>query len=166
MKLYIEIENGQPKNHPAFEENLLLAFGFIPAHWEEFIRVEKPETEVYKVLENKEPIYQKVNDVWTDVWFFRDMTVQEKQDKQQSVIYLFTSRPQAENWSAWYLDEISCEMVPPTPKPNPDQVKLDAGIFTVWCGAENNWKDTPERPTDGNRYRFDYFVWEWVQGVD
>ena len=30
MNLYIEIENGQAKNHPALESNLLEAFGSIP----------------------------------------------------------------------------------------------------------------------------------------
>ena len=29
MKLYIEAENNQPKNHPAFEDNLIQAFGQI-----------------------------------------------------------------------------------------------------------------------------------------
>jgi hypothetical protein len=166
MKLYIETENGQAKNHPAFEENLLEAFGRIPNHWEEFIRVEKPEAGAYQVLENNEPVYQKVNGAWTDVWLFRDMTAEEKQAKQQNTISMFRNRDQAENWLAWTLDEITCTMVPPIPRPNPDQTKLNANIFTVWCGAENNWKDTPERPSDGNRYKFDYSSWQWVQVVN
>jgi hypothetical protein len=33
MKLYIETENGWVKNHPAFENNLLEAFGSIPENW-------------------------------------------------------------------------------------------------------------------------------------
>jgi hypothetical protein len=31
MNLRIETENGQPKNHPALEGNILQAFGTIPA---------------------------------------------------------------------------------------------------------------------------------------
>jgi uncharacterized protein YfaT (DUF1175 family) len=51
---------------------------------------------------------------------------------------------------------------PPISRPAPDQTKLDAGIFTVWCGAENNWKDTPVKPADENPYKFDFFIWQWV----
>jgi hypothetical protein len=85
MNLYIEIENGVTKNHPALENNLIQAFGAIPAHWEPFIRVERP-TGIYQVLESNEVVYAKVNGVWTDVWAVRDMTAEEKTAKQQEVI--------------------------------------------------------------------------------
>ncbi len=160
MNLYIETENGQIKNHPAFEDNLLQAFGSIPAHWESFVRVERPVPGVYEVLESNEPVYAKVDGVWTDVWSVRQMTGEEKSAKQQATIDAFNSREQAENWSAWTLDEATCVMVPPIPRPEPDQSKLDQRIFTFWCGADNNWKDAPVRP-EGN-YKFDFFAWEWV----
>lgn len=166
MKLYIETENGQTKNHPAFEDNLLQAFGQIPDHWEPFVRVERPVTGVYEVLESAEPTYEKVDGVWTDVWSLRPMTAQEKADKQQATIDAFNNRPQAENWSAWTLDEATCTMVPPIPRPEPDQAKLDQGIFTFWCGADNNWKDTPAHPTDGGQYQFDFLAWQWVEVVN
>ena len=51
MNLYIETENGATKNHPAFEENLIQAFGSIPEHWEAFIRVEKPIPSLYQFVD-------------------------------------------------------------------------------------------------------------------
>jgi hypothetical protein len=163
MNLYIETENGAAKNHPAYENNLLQAFNSIPSHWESFIRVERPKLTVYQVLDNPEPVYAKVNDVWTDVWLVREMTAEEKTAKQQAIRNDFNDREQAENWSAWTLDEATCTMQPPIPRPAPDQTKLDAGIGTFWCGADSNWKDSPARPVDDNQYKFDFLAWQWVQ---
>jgi hypothetical protein len=162
MNLYIETENGQTKNHPAFEYNLIQAFNSVPEHWEPFVRVEKPTPSVYQLVD-AEPTYQKINGVWTDVWNLRDMTAEEKLAKQQAVRDAFNNRPQAENWSAWVLDEATCIMEPPIPRPDPDVEKMKAGIMTYWCGAENNWKDTPVRPTDGKQYNFDFLAWQWVE---
>lgn len=162
MNLYIQIENGQPVNHPAFEDNLLQAFGEIPANWEPFVRIERPIPSAYQVLEAVEPTYEKVNDVWTDVWAIREMTVLEKTTKQQAVIAEFNNRAQFENWSAWFLDEETCTMKPPIPRPDFDPVKVEQGISTFWCGADNSWKDTPVRPVDGGQYKFDFFAWNWV----
>jgi hypothetical protein len=78
MKLFIQIENNQPVNHPAFEENLLEVFGKILDNWEEFVRVEKPKVDVYKVIDPNFSEYKKVDGVWTDVWSVRDMTDEEK----------------------------------------------------------------------------------------
>lgn len=163
MNLYIEIENGQTKNHPALEDNLIQAFGEIPSNCEPFIRVERPVLGIYEVLDSEHPTYQKVNGIWTDVWALRSMNQAEKDAKQQAVRDAFNSRPQASNWSAWVLDEATCMMVPPIPRPAPDQAKLDQGIFTVWCGADVNWKDTPAKPNDGKQYKFDFFAWIWVE---
>jgi hypothetical protein len=166
MNLYIETENGVTKNHPAFEDNLLEAFGEIPANWETFVRVPMPIPSVYQVLASNESTYSKVDGVWTDVWALREMTAEEKAALQQSVRDEFTAFRQAENWSAWILDEATCTMVPPIARPAPDQTKLDAGIHTFWCGADNNWKDTPARPVDDNQYKFDFLAWQWVQVVN
>lgn len=157
MNLYIETENGVNKNHPAFEENLLQAFGSIPAHWEPFIRMERPMLNVYQVLESQEAVYTKVDDVWTDVWTVRNMTAEEKTAKQQAVITAFNTQNQASNWSAWTLDETTCTMQPPIPRPAPVE-----GVLIMWCGADNNWKEVPARPVDDNQYKFDFFVWNWV----
>ena len=156
MNLYIETENGNPINHPAFEDNLLQAFGAIPAHWEPFKRVERPTLSVYQVLDSQESTYQKIDGVWTDVWALRDMTSEEKSAKQQAVRDAFNTREQASNWSAWTLDEATCTMQPPIPRP--ERIK---GVLVFWCGAENNWKIAPNRPTDDKEYKFDFLAWQW-----
>jgi hypothetical protein len=159
MNLHIETENGQAKNHPAFEDNLLQAFGAIPAHWEPFTRVERPTPGGYQTIDQNKPVYAKVDGVWTDVWTVRDMTAEEKAAKQQEVRDAFNSRPQAENLSAWTLDEATCAMVPPIPRPEPVEGKV---VF--WCGAAANWKEVPARP-EGN-YKFDFLAWQWVEAVN
>ena len=159
MNLYIETENGVTKNHPAFEDNLLQAFGAIPEHWEPFIRVERPTLSTYQVLDSQEAVYAKVDGIWTDVWTMRDMTTEEKATKQELVRSLFNEREQAENWSAWTLDEATCQMVPPIPRPAPIE-----GVLVMWCGADANWKEAPARP-EGN-YKFDFFAWQWVEIVN
>ena len=164
MNLYIEIENGTTKNHPALEVNLIQAFGTIPEQWEPFTRVERPVPSVYQVLESDTSVYAKVNGVWTDVWSLREMTAEEKASRQQALRDAFNSRYQAENWSAWTLDEATCTMVPPIPQPARDEVKLNSGICTYWSGADNNWKDTPVYP--GGDYKFDYIAWQWVPVVN
>jgi hypothetical protein len=156
MNLYIETNsNENPINHPAFEDNLIQAFGVIPEHWETFIRVEKPIPTVYQIFDNQNPTYQKIDGVWTDVWALRDMTDEEKLAKQQSIRDEFNSREQASNWSAWTLDESTCTMQPPIPRPD-----IVEGVLVFWCGADNAWKEAPARP-EGN-YKFDFFAWQWV----
>lgn len=161
MNLYIETENGVTKNHPAFEDNLIQAFGAIPEHWEPFTRIERPTPGLYQVLDSEEPTYAKVNGVWADVWTIRDMTAEEKAAKQQAVITAFNSREQAENWAAWVFDEATCSMQPPIPRPDPVE-----GLDIRWCGAENNWKEVPVKPVDENQYKFDFLAWQWVQVVN
>jgi hypothetical protein len=158
MNLYIEIENGVTKNHPAFEDNLIQAFGQIPEHWEPFVRVERPVPAIYQILDRNEATYQRVNGVWTDVWSLRDMTAEEKSAKQQIVKDQWAARDQAENWSAWTFDEATCSFVPPVPRPAPVEGKI---LF--WCGADNNWKETPPYPQDSKQYRFDFFTWTWAE---
>lgn len=160
MNLYIETENGATKNHPAFEDNLMQAFGEIPAHWEPFTRVERPTPSVYQTMDSNEPVYTKVDGVWTDVWTVREMTAEEKTAKQQAVITAFNTRDQASNWSAWTLDEATSTMQPPIPRPAVDEAKIAAGIMTFWCGVDANWKDTPVRPE--GEYKFDFIAWAWV----
>jgi hypothetical protein len=168
MNLYIETENGAVKNHPAFEHNLMQAFGSIPAHWEPFIRVERPTPTMYQVLESNEPVYTKINDVWTDVWLLREMTTQEKEDVRQAAIKAkkeaWAARVQVENWSAWVFNEEAIKYEPPIPRPDPDVTKLDQRIYTFWSGADANWKDTPVRP-EGD-YTFDFIAWQWVEAVN
>ena len=170
MNLYIETENGQVKNHPAFEDNLIQAFGRIPEHWVPFERVERPVLGEYEVMVAEDPTYELVDGIYKDVWHKRDMTAEEREAKKQAAIQdvkdFWAARPQAENWSAWVLNEEALKYEPPVPRPEKDQTKIDAGIFTYWCGADNNWKDAPAKPVDENQYAFDFLAWQWVQVVN
>jgi hypothetical protein len=175
MNLYIRIKDGQPFEHPIFEDNFCQAFPDIdvnnlPPEFAKFERVECPEIGLYQVLEFQESTYQLVDGVYKDVWLVRDMTAEEKETKKQISIKsaqdFWKSREQAENWSAWVLNEETLKYQPPIPRPEIDQIKLDAGIKTFWCGADNNWKDTPTLPTDGKEYKFDFIAWEWVEVVN
>lgn len=154
MTLYIQIENGQPVNHPAFEENLLQAFGAVPENWELFVRVEQPIPALYEVLVSDVPSYQKVDGVWTDVWEMRAMTSEEVAAKQQAVKDAWATREYAENWSAWTFDEATCTFVAPTSRPEGQNYR--------WCGADNDWKQTPAYPEAGGPYKFDFAQWIWV----
>ena len=79
MNLYIEVENDLPKNHPAFENNLIEAFGEIPSNWVPFIRVDIPKIGVYEIYEGV--TYELVGNVYTDKHHIRQMTDTEKAEK-------------------------------------------------------------------------------------
>jgi hypothetical protein len=130
MNLYIQIENGNPVNHPAFEDNLIQVFGSVPDNWEPFLRVTPLNPDVYEVLEN---VYSKVDDMWTDIYTLRSMTAEEIADKQQAVRAEWASQPDASNFTTWVLDEETCSMIPPIPIPD------EAGKVFQWSGSENNW---------------------------
>jgi hypothetical protein len=155
MNLYIEVENGQAKNHPAYEDNLINAFGSVPDNWESFVRIEKPTIDVYQIFNSEEPIYQKINNVWTDVWSIRDMTDEEKTSKQQQTKDLWAAQPNISNFDAWIFNEQTCSYQPPTPCPT------DRAVF--WQGTTNLWVDLPQRPTDGKIYKLDFATATWVE---
>ena len=134
MNLYVETENGAIKTHPAFEDNLIQAFGSVPTHWEPFTRVERPVPAVYQVLQSEEAVYTKVNGVWTDVWTVREMTAEEKTAKQQAVITAFNEREYASNWSTWTLDEATCLMQPPIPRPPQLKARSYSGAAQMQIG--------------------------------
>jgi hypothetical protein len=161
MNLYIETENGQIKNHPAFEDNLIAAFGSVPEHWELFVRVPKPEVSRYEVVDPSESRYEKVDGVWMDVWTVRPMTELEKTNYQQSFKDTWATLPNYQNFVAWVFDEDTCWYKPPIPRPEPIE-----GVTVLWCGSDNNWKEAPARPVDDNQYKFDFFAWQWVQVVN
>ena len=156
MKLYIQTENGQTVNHPAFEDNLIAAFGGVPDHWKPFVRVERPTLGVYETLESEQPAYQMVDGVWTDVWTVRPMTDEEKAAVHQQVIDSWALRPNAFNFTAWVLDEATLMMVPPIPRP------VEEGKIFRWSGADNNWKEAPAKPEGEGQYVFDFAQWAWV----
>jgi len=182
MELYIRIKDGQPFEHPIFGDNFRQAFPDIdtnnlPTEFARFERVERPVLGEYEVMVSEDATYELIDGVWKDVWHKRDMTAEEREAKdeairqerlasKQAIQTAWAARPQAENWSAWVFNEETLVYEPPIPRPEKDQTKIDAGIMTVWCGADNNWKDTPAKPVDENQYKFDFLAWQWVQVVN
>lgn len=114
MNLYIETENGKPKNHPAFEENLLQAFGVIPDNWVSFVRVERPVIDVYEVYEGV--TYELIGDSYNDVHHVRQMTEEEKTIKQNQVIVEWSN-----HFPSWVFNEDKCAFEPPVPYPQDDK---------------------------------------------
>lgn len=136
MKLYIEIENNQPKNHPAFENNLLEAFGEIPEHWVPFVRVGCPALNVYEIYDGA--TYEIVNGVYTDVHHIRNMTVDEKLNLQNAVKQNWNT---TSNYLSWIFDEETCKFIPPISYPSDGQ-------NYIWDEETLNWiKFIPPEPT-------------------
>jgi hypothetical protein len=156
MKLYIETENGKVKNHPAFEDNLIAAFGAVPEHWVSFERVEKPLLNVYEVWISQDPTYELVEGVYKDIWHKRNMTTEEVSEKQQKIKDTWASNPDVEYFSAWTFDEATCEFVPPVPQP-------DDGKQYFWQGITASWVELPQRPNDGKKYKLDNASATWVE---
>lgn len=155
MNLYIEIQNGVAQNHPAFEDNLIQAFGSIPPNWQPFMRVEQPVLTTYQILESNVSVYTKVNDVWIDVWSVRDMTADEINAKQQSEKDRWATLPDRDNFSAWTFDETTCKYKAPTPKPT-------EGKF-FWQGTTLTWVSRPAYPTDNKTYKLDFASATWIE---
>jgi hypothetical protein len=159
MNFYIQVKDGQPINHPAFEQNILQAFKEIPLDWEIFVRVERPSLGAYQFLAKDEPSYKKVDGVWTDVWDVQELPADEILAKQNIVKNAWASRRQFENWATWVFNEASCAFEPPIPAPKNDPE--DEKIWR-WRGSENNWVEEPPYPLDVGTYIFDHFAWQWV----
>ena len=157
MKLYIQIENDQPINHPVFEDALMQAFGAIPTHWELFTHVERPVATVYQIFDSEEATYAKLNNVWTDVWAIRNMTNAEKAIKQQKVKDAWAALPSRDNFAAWMFDENTCMYEPPIPRPKNDAEYL-------WQGTTGSWVSRPVYPNiNGKMYTLDYAAATWIE---
>ncbi len=159
MNLFIQIENGNPVNHPAFEDNLVEAFGVVPENWEVFVRVEPPVLNDYQKFDEPSVTYEKVDGVWTDVFHVKDMTAEEKaiahQNKIDEYKAVWEKLPQRDNFSTWTFNEETIKYEPPIPRPTDREV--------IWSGANNGWVDKPQKPDDGKTYRLDFYTSSWVE---
>lgn len=164
LNLFIQVRDGLPINHPAYELNLLDAFGKVPDDWEPFIRVPNPAAENSSILlTHPEPVYRKIDGVWQDVWFYRDKTAEELESERQArlapVIAQFARHPYAHNFTAWVLNEDLLRYEPPIPRPS------GPGLYR-WSGPDNNWKLAEPVPRDGKQYYFDFDNWVNVEITD
>ena len=82
MNLYIEIENGQPINHPIYEDNLFQAYVDInlnrDTRFKPFIRIPHPQ-EFLGNFQVWDSTYITADNglSYTDSWYIRDMTPEE-----------------------------------------------------------------------------------------
>jgi hypothetical protein len=116
MKLYIQIKEGVPFEHPLMEENFVQAFPSIdvnnlPEEWSVFERVAEPTVGVYELIESCS--YQIVEGVVKDVWVTRNMTTEEKLEQQNKV----KSRWSGVRLASWIFDEATCSFKPPVAMP-------------------------------------------------
>lgn len=167
MRLFIQIRDGQPFEHPILDENMREAYPHIdqnnlPDTFAEFIRVPPPVLGHFEVYEGV--TYEKVGDYYTDVHHVRQMTEAEKADKIQAM------KP-GDNWrwdeeklrwlaplmpttgGPWRFDIQAGDWVIATEPPFPSWVLRDDGLVYV--------APVP-RPQDGQRYRWDEPTLSWV----
>lgn len=136
MNLYIRLVDGQPFEHPIFEDNFRQAFPNIdtnnlPSNFARFTRVAPPAIGVYEVYEGC--TYERQDDgSYMDVHATRAMTDAEKTAKQDAVKAGWA----ATGYASWVFDEDTCTFNPPTPY-----------------------------PTDGNAYQWDEESTAWVEVV-
>jgi hypothetical protein len=163
--LYIKIVNDTPVEHPVFAQNLLEAFpgiateDFVTLGYVPFVRVELVVPFNKRFLKTE---YEKVDGIWTDVHYFRDLSPEEVAAQaafiKSSVDDWWAKRPFANNYTAWVYDETLGRYVPPFPMPKD-------GKFYRWSGKDNNWKEAEPFPQDGKKYTFDFDNWVNVEVV-
>lgn len=164
MNLYIETEDGVTKNHPAFEDNLIQAFGSVPERWKPFIRVEPPVVGLFEVCDC---VYELVNGVYTDVPNVRPMTAEEKAAK---IAEARTRLP-----TNWTLNEETLRPIPP-PRPTVkgeypykfnmetnQWVEADVPPLPSWIPSEDGLRYVPPIPRPEGQYRWDEPTLSWIK---
>jgi hypothetical protein len=132
MNLYIQLQNGEPINHPIVEENLRQAFpeldlNNLPETFARFERVPAPGIGVYEVGEGS--TYEWVDGIVKDVHHVRAMTAEEQTAKQDATK---AEWQQNNGFASWTFNEETCRFDPPVPYPAD-------GKFYVWDEPATNW---------------------------
>lgn len=123
MKYYIRIKDGLPFEHPILESNFKRAFPDIdvnnlPPEFAEFERVKKPDLGVYEVYEGL--TYEWVDGVVKDVHNIRQLTNEEKTEKQNQVKADWAET----GFPSWIFNEETCNFDPPIPYPEDDSINV------------------------------------------
>jgi hypothetical protein len=150
MKLHIQVENGQPVNHPALDSNLLQSFTTIPENWEPFERLQPPPLGVYE--KNQTVSYQKIGGFWTDVFACEQMTQEEITAKQNMVKAAWAAGP---NYKTWIFDESICQYIPTIHMPQD-------GKRYLWRESDESWVVVTPAP-EGERWWFNVETAAWEQ---
>ena len=164
MNLYIETENGVTKNHPAFEDNLIQAFGSVPERWKPFVRVAPPSVGLFEVCE--ECVYELVDGVYTDVHNVRPMTDEEKAAK--------IAEARASLRPNWTLNEDTLQAIqPPRPtvkgeypykfdRETNQWVMSNVPPFPSWIPSEDGLRYVAPTPKPEGQYRWDEPTLSWI----
>jgi hypothetical protein len=132
MNLYIQLENGEPVNHPILEDNLRQAFpemdlNNLPETFARFERVPGSGVGVYEV--NEGITYEWVDGIVKDVHHVRAMTPEERTVKQDAVK---TEWQRIGGFASWIFNEEKCRFEPPSPYP-------EDGKIYVWDESTTSW---------------------------
>ncbi len=142
MRLFIQVQNGQPYEHPIVELNFKEAFPSVnvdslPPEFARFIRVAKPDLGPYEI--NQRVSYGLVEGMagtYTDIWECDRLTDEQIAAKQQAVKDAWAISP---NWSSWTFNETTCEYDPPVARPpNPYLAPIH------WNEEELAWRNADE----------------------
>lgn len=128
MRFFIQVRNTGPFEHPISEENLRFIFSDFdpdnPPHgYEEFIRVPEPEIGPFELISGS--YYEKVDGVWQDVHYVRQLNAVERADKRRLARELFP-------YKSWIMNEETLEFFPPVEKP------LDGNQYD-WSEEKQEW---------------------------
>ena len=131
-RLFIQMRDGQPYEHPITESNMRLAFpnldlDNLPDTFAEFERVAPPELGPYE--KNLQVSYELVDGKYKDVFTKENLTDAEKTAKQNQV-----KAEWAENngYASWTFNEDTCAFEAPTPAP-------DDGKIYYWEEESLSW---------------------------
>jgi hypothetical protein len=136
MNLYIQLQNGEPVNHPIMEDNLKQAFpemdlNNLPENFARFERIVPNVLGVYEVSEGL--TYEWVDGIVKDVHHVRAMTTEERTAKQDAVK---AEWQQNNGFTSWIFNEETCAFKPPGPYP-------EDGKVYVWDEPTTSWVELP-----------------------
>lgn len=108
--LYLKVINGVPVDHPVFADNLVQAFGEIPAEYVPFTRLPPPVLGPFQVHDETAALYAELDGVWQDVWPVRDMNAEEVAEKEANLrAHIETIR----SFILEHVDELKAEATDP-----------------------------------------------------
>lgn len=154
MQLFIRVKDGQPFEHPIFEDNFRAAFPEVnidnlPDGFAKFVRVLPPTLGVYE--KNQTVSYEFVNGMYTDVFRCEQMTAEEITAKQEAVKADWAEK----GFASWSFDEALCTFVAPIAKPND-------GNNYFWRESDLSWVFVPA-PPKGEGWTFNVETGLWVK---
>jgi hypothetical protein len=125
MNLYIQLENGEPINHPYYESNLRMVYPELDLetspNYCKFIRVNKPFCNWDEVVEG--PEYKIIDGICYDVWTVNKISDEKRQEMLDKLA--------AENpYPSWTVDTINHDLIPPVPQPEQGEWTWDESTLS------------------------------------